>query len=589
MRTLEELLAQLESDGVASLTDEELAQVRDGLVAVIDSVDDPANPSAEDIAALAGAADAADTVRAEIAVRETAAAERATELAELMARLRGTEATDEAGDGDGGEGADGDEATEGDGDGGDGGEPVETPPAEASDVNVEVNAGTEAAPVEAVADPVPVAAAARRPDLAAIARRRPSRARPEPARTSGTVITASADIPGIPAGQPLSLGQLDEAVLQRLQSIANVPMAAGTRYPVARIHTAFPEDRRLSASDAARNQELVDAVTAAGGPCAPLEVDYSIGVIGTAERPLRASLPQFNAARGGVRFQQPPQIGDYDAGVSVWTQATDASANALNGVTTKPCVRIDCGDEVTALTEAIPVCGTIGNWISRNFDERVQAFRSLLSIEAARFTESRHLAVIGAGSTQISASEGLGATRDVLAVIDRAEAGYRDRYRMADSESIDVYLHRWVRRAIRTDLAREAPGSSAERLATADATIDSFFAVRNLNPVWLLDDEDGVAFGAQPDGTLRAWPDTAVLYMFPSGSWKHLDDGVLDLSVSGPIRDSTLNASNDSQIWMETFENVYFQGTWSARIEMDICPSGRSSLPVSFDPCTTGS
>ena len=51
------------------------------------------------------------------------------------------------------------------------------------------------------------------------------------------------------------------------------------------------------------------AITASGGICLPVNVDYSVPTWSTADRPLRDGLPQFQANRGGLRFVAPPDIG----------------------------------------------------------------------------------------------------------------------------------------------------------------------------------------------------------------------------------------------------------------------------------------
>ena len=50
---------------------------------------------------------------------------------------------------------------------------------------------------------------------------------------------------------------------------------------------------------------------------------------------------------------------------------------------------------------------------------------------------------------------------------------------------------------IRADLTRAGSGTIDERLAVADASIAEFFATRGIDPVWLLDTEDGGTFAAQ--------------------------------------------------------------------------------------------
>jgi len=336
------------------------------------------------------------------------------------------------------------------------------------------------------------------------------------------------------------------------------------------------------------------ALVASGGPCAAPAVDYSQNPIGSADRVLPNALVQVNAPRGAVTYMQPPKIGDFAAGVSVWTQANDTTPGS-DGAATKPCVTITCGSYVVARTEAIVTCAKIGNFIARNDPERVAAMRQLLAVEASRKIESRHLTAIGAGSTKNPKTRVLGAARDVLTRLDLVLAQARDQYRMSDNDPIDVLAPRWLQDMMQADLARELPGSYAERLATSDAEIDRFFAARGVNPEWLMDSETvagaanvGATFPAAADGVATRWPTQASLYVYPSGSWKLLDDGMLNLSVSGPYHDSVLNQTNDSQIWWEEFQGVYFQGTWSKRLDLELCPSGTTSGTTNV-ACLTGS
>lgn len=601
---LAQLLARIASEGAAALTADERAFVATELAARAAEVDIP-NATADDIAMLEQSDVVAEQIREADAEATALQEANATRAAELAARIRQAPAADAAAEGDTPAGGD---ATPGEAEaGGDEPEVPTAPPADPGDrppqevedqpsgVGEPRAEDEAAAPMAVAAGATPPAPERITPSFGAITSRRPRRADPAPASTGGTVITASAEVPGVTAGQPLTVEQLDIAIRERWRSLDGRPtvLTAGgdpPKYPVARIRTQFPQDRVLVPGDAERNQQIMDAVTAAGGPCAPVAVDYGVAVIGTAERRLQAALRQFQGNRGGVRFMQPPRIGTYAGGVSVWTQTTDASAGALAGTTTKPCVRITCGDEVVVRTEAIPVCGTIGNWIARNYPERVQAFRELLGIEAARFVEARHLTAIGAGSTVLSAAEILGATSDLLSKLDLLLAGTRDRFRMADNAPIRWMAHRLLRDMLRADFARRLPGDQAvDPQAITDAQIEAWLRVRGVNVTWLLDGENGAVFGAQNPGAINAWPDVVRSYMFPEGSWVHLDDGILDMSVSGPYHDSVLNKTNDGQIWMETFENVYFQGTWSYAIDHDICPDGSVSGTRAISVCGTGS
>ncbi len=66
-------------------------------------------------------------------------------------------------------------------------------------------------------------------------------------------------------------------------------------------------------------------------------------------------------------------------------------------------------------------------------------------------------------------------------------------------------------------------------------------------------------------------------YLFPEGTFLFLDTGTLELGI---VRDSVLNATNDFEIFGETFENVAFIGVESLAVSSAICDSGTVTLPV---------
>jgi hypothetical protein len=196
------------------------------------------------------------------------------------------------------------------------------------------------------------------------------------------------------------------------------------------------------------------------------------------------------------------------------------------------------------------------------------------------------LALIDAGSVAVSAGQVLGATRDVLSTIDRAAAHYRYRQRMGATTTLVAILPAWGRDMIRTDLARELPGSAAERLAVSDAEVDAFFAARHVRPVWSLDADPldtSQAGGGMP---LNGWPDELTIRLFSAASWLFLDGGNLDLGI---VRDSALNATNEAEFFAETFEAAAFVGTESMTITAAVCADGTTSEAVPVDVCNSGS
>lgn len=327
-----------------------------------------------------------------------------------------------------------------------------------------------------------------------------------------------------------------------------------------------------------------EALVASGGLCAPLEVYYGLENIAVDDRPVRGCLSPFQAERGGIRFIRPPSLASFAGGVGAHTVANDVAG------ATKACLTVTCPTETTAQTEAITFCLRFGNMGARAFPEQVED--AILKTKAfhARFAERRLLTAIGTGSTNVTSGQTLGTARDVLATMDRAADSYRNRHRMGLNAMLQVILPGWLISQIQADLARELPGRPTDPLATTRAQIENFFAVRNIDVCWALDGETGQDFASQGGGggPLIGWPSTAIGYLFHPGAWLFLDGGMLDLGI---VRDSTLNQTNDYQIWMETFEAVAFTGLESLRITMDLCPSGEVSGTTDITPlvCSSGS
>lgn len=448
---------------------------------------------------------------------------------------------------------------------------------------------------------VTASAADQGPDVQAPADRRPKA--DETAKVS-RVITAGADIPGVGMGTELpNMRSIAEAMAKRMHGMRRTSGGDGEQHTVATLVASFPEDRVLRGGELELNKEKIDkvaspqAIVAAGGFCAPLETNYDILGFGTTNRPVRDSLASFNADRGGIRWMNTPVLGDiptydydgpasgssmddYDEGdypngaaISVWNIAADEEA--VDGDIEKPCFRVQCIGESEAYLEAVPVCLTIGNLMARAFPELIEANNNLALVTHARFSEQRLLRKIGALSTQVSAARVLGASRDFFNQVDRAAVAYRHRHRLDESETLRVIVPTWLKNLIRADLVMEMPGNGDEgNFALADSKINQWFSVRNINVTWHIDGEAGQYFAPQTAGALKDYPSNVVWYMFAEGTFLFLDGGTLDL---GLVRDSTLNATNDYKMFVETFEGVAKRGIESLRVTSALKATGAAA------------
>lgn len=411
----------------------------------------------------------------------------------------------------------------------------------------------------------------------------PADRRPAPRVEAPTTIIAGGDLPGITAGSPLpNMRAVAQAILDRKKGMGRTSGGDGEQFTVATFTTKFPEERFLTANDVEGNRAKVEAVksealVAAGGSAAPLEVRYELFGLGDDARPVRDSLAVFGADRGGIRYITPPVLGDLNGSVSLWTLQNDI--DAANGVNvTKPSLRVIAGAEITVYTDAIPLSLTFGNFGARAYPELVERHTQLGMIQHARFAETRLLTRIGSLSTAVTADKQLGAAKDILVQVEQAAAGYRNRHRMDENAPLRAIFPAWFANAFRADLTKQIPGNGEEdTLALAQAKITAWFGVRNINLTWTMDGEAGQVLGAQAVGALNAFPSQVIWYLFAEGTFLFLDGGTLDL---GLVRDSTLNATNDYKIFLETFEGVAKVGVESLRVTSNLAILGASSGTV---------
>lgn len=441
-----------------------------------------------------------------------------------------------------------------------------------------------------VAEPAVVATGA----VARMARRQgkptPS---PEAATVGSTALVASAHAVGATQGQIFAdKWSLAESMAGTLNSLGS---SWSGKAILASAKFIYPDERRLDDS-ISRCERLMDAVTgpqallASGGICQPVNVDYAITSWATPERPIREGLPGFEATRGGIRFIRPGDIAEWEVATGIWTEATDAEPAGA----TKPVKVMVCGEEVEVFIEAVPTRLGFGNMQSRFAPEQVAANTDLAIAAAARVAENNLLNLIAETALRdVTTATTLGATRDLLTALDQAVANYRQTHRISDTQAITAIFPRWVRDLIRVDLAREIGHSQNDyfnALAVTDDLIVELLRARGINPIFHLDGQPssvsgGVAqtFVAPAESSaIKPFPSKMVFYLFAEGMIQFLDGGRLDLGV---VRDSTLDATNDFETFIETFEGIANRGFLKGVIQFvsTLCANGASAGTLSTE------
>jgi hypothetical protein len=620
-------------DTLAELSDEQVTELQTSIISQFESVEGE-DPTPETVDVMTSLADALDTVRGELSRREVQAEELATRAAEATARVKGAEDVQEDGEAmadyteeeapmetpaeevpmeevpmeeapvaeeveeapveeeeeskkkafaadetettstSEGEGSELSTETEVSAD-------AELSAEETTEAAVEAVEGSEAStqetsPIapEEQEEQAPVTAAAEQP-FEAPADRQPV---VQVSEAAPVAITAGADIPGYTAGSTINdMNEVASAMEKRIHSLRRVNGGDGEQHIVASITTQYGENRTLS-TDAESNSAKINAVVgqealvASGGHAAPFEVKYDIfGLGSTTNRPVRDSLPKFQADRGGIRFVTPPSFasGAYADAVGIWTAATDTLpySNVKNSLT------VTAAAEQTVSTDAVTLQLQFGNLMTRAYPELIARHNELALVQHAREAEQNLLSKIGNASTAVTTTSTIGFGRDFLVQVRRAAVAYRSRHRIDPKTQLKAIIPAWVYDAIAADLTLSMPGDGT--LAVSESEINGYLALSN---VTLTPSPDLNVFGAQGEAALLEFPDSFVWYLFAEGSFLFLDGGTLDLGI---IRDSTLVGTNDYKMFVETFENVAFVGIEALKITSTITVAGTAAALVS--------
>ena len=576
MDTIRELLARL-----TELTNDELADLK---AKIVEEFDRTEGSTPEAVAVMQELADALTSVKGETDQRAEAQAEAERQAEETRQRVKSL--LDE-GEGEGESGEPAPVADEGETEGEGETEEVTAP---------------EGAPVVASTTPPIVSGRASR-------MARGGAAPATPAAPRGLNLMAALTASGSLRGAGVNPGDLisDRFTLAEAmaETLKRMPKGGAPRGDVivASARWEYPADRILG-HDPIENERKIEAVTspralvASGGVCLPVNVDYAVPTWATAERPLKTALPAFQVDRGGLTYVTPPTLASTSGATTVWTEANDANPTSP---TVKPVLQVACGTPQTVYVNAIPTRLQFGNMQGRFAPEQVAANTDLAIAYAARVAELELLSLIDASSTIVESPQFVGATRDVLATLDLSCAAYRYRNRIPESQRLTAIFPAWAKDLFRADLTRQLATSATEFLAVADTALDDWFSVRGINVIWMLDGRPvrsghtvnwaAQTFGTQSsDATLVKWPVTSsivdlVFNLFVEGTMQVLDGGQLDLGI---VRDSTLDATNDYETFVEPFEGLAFRGVEALLVHAKVLPNGASSATVAATGYTPG-
>jgi hypothetical protein len=412
-------------EDLGELPQETLDQLLTDMVEQFDEVRN-GDVDAQALALLTALADNIRALRAENERRETVAAEAMAEVEALTALVHPPEASDAPPEGETDEQRREREARE------------ERERREREGEPPEADTPADEAEADEVITPelVPASAAPRaRLPLGTVARHAP---RPATMRERlGVTITAAADVPGLSTGSRVAtMERVAEAFHERARL-----MRDGQSAPVVRIDYPVPEGNWLGQPgvsdweviERARLFPGIEALTAAGGWCAPLEPLYNICRIDAASGLL--DLPTVRVTRGGFQVPSPITMpADLSTVSWKWTNQNDIDAGLAGAPDpVKPCIRIPCPTWTPYELAAYGICVTHGNLTDRAFPELTREYLGMVGNAHLHAQNGARIATIEAGSTAIDGPEVGSAASSIVGAAELAGEFYREKYHMATS------------------------------------------------------------------------------------------------------------------------------------------------------------
>jgi hypothetical protein len=170
-------------------------------------------------------------------------------------------------------------------------------------------------------------------------------------------------------------------------------------------------------------------------------------------------------------------------------------------------------------------------------------------------------------------AETLGALIYLIDAIVKARFGIIGRLRMPRSSRFRALIPYWVPAMLQLDTIQ----TQFDRFRSEDELV-AYLRSAGIDPVFYLDTPSTgttqLPDAAQTAAAIDPLPDNVQWALYPEGAFIGVDMGVLELGI---VRDSTLNSTNDFQVFGERFRNVARLAPEQACywVTSDLCASGQ--------------
>lgn len=324
-----------------------------------------------------------------------------------------------------------------------------------------------------------------------------------------------------------------------------------------------------------------DSITAAACFCGPDEAVKEIRTVGTDARPV-SDIFRKVAVNGRFNYTKDLGLADVEGGVSIWECADQEAADIDDSLTWKPCVSLDCGEEVTVEPYAIPVCGTYSIFQDLSHPQRVAAFISKLGVATARVAERKLLDRIYEESRVWTHTTTNGLFNTLINILGQIHSPLAYGERLGERDYVAL-LPVGLLEALTTDVILNGTRNYQN---PSQYVLDAISALGVSRVVTILDvDAANESANYLPPsaalpalGTPTAWDQgasavgTHKVYLLDPSDFVQ---GQTEVVSVGTIQDASLVKTNQVQTFTESLEFLEKTGAGeSAVLELTACPSG---------------
>jgi hypothetical protein len=264
------------------------------------------------------------------------------------------------------------------------------------------------------------------------------------------------------------------------------------------------------------------------------------------------ALPMVAAERGGFNIPTPTTLVDATDAITTIEEAEDALGGTF---ATKACLDLSCPTYTETAVTIIAACREFGNLNAMAWPEKIRHEIEITRAMLARVSETYLLERIKALSINTtSGAATLSGLSYLVDAIAKSQFGIRGRLRLPRTARFVALLPAVILDMLLVDTVQTIDGN---RFRSREG-LDEYLRSTGIDPVYYLDGDfaagdDMIPDAAQAAGALESWPNTFQWAIFPQGTFMGMVMPELNLGV---VRDSTLNSTNDFQVFWERFLNV---------------------------------